>query len=223
MSDRRVLAIVAAHDEEQTVGPTVRALGRVPEVDAVMVVDDGSSDGTAERAVAAGATVLRIPRRLGKGRAMEAALSRCLPAAIYVFADADLADSAAGIHPVVGAVLAGEADLAIAVLPAQGGGFGIVKGLARRAIEWATGFAPREPLSGQRAITAELLASCRPLAGGFGVETAMTIDAVRAGGTIVELETDLRHRPPGRTLRGFVHRGRQGWDILRAITARARA
>ena len=43
------------------------------------------------------------------------------------------------------------------------------------------------PLSGQRALTAACLAAVRPLAGGFGMETAMTIDAVRAGFRVVEI------------------------------------
>ncbi|MEX0992019.1 MAG: glycosyltransferase family 2 protein [Actinomycetota bacterium] len=220
MSDRRALAIVPAHDEERTVGATVRALGSVPGIDTVVVVDDGSTDATADRAVAAGAVVLRSPRRLGKGRAMEAALSRCSAAQVYVFADADLAETASALAPVVAAVLERTADLCIAVLPPQGGGFGSVKRFARWAIEATSGFRAREPLSGQRAITAELLASCRPLAGGFGVEAAMTIDAVRAGGKVLELEAPLRHRSLGRTLGGFVHRGRQGWDILLAVVGR---
>jgi len=222
MSDRRVLAIVSARDEERTVGATVRALRQIPEIDAVMVVDDGSADATADRAVAAGAAVLRTPRRLGKGRAMEEALSRCLPASVYVFADGDLAETASGLQPVLDTVLRGRADLCIAVLPAQGGGFGTVKRFARWAIRTGTGFRARAPLSGQRAITHELLMSCRPLASGFGVETAMTIDAVRAGGTVLEIDALLRHRPPGRTLRGFLHRGRQGWDILRALLTKGR-
>ena len=44
----------------------------------------------------------------------------------------------------------------------------------------------------------------RPLAGGFGVETAMTIDAVRAGVRVVEIPIEgLEHRPTYRTARGF--------------------
>jgi hypothetical protein len=78
------------------------------------------------------------------------------------------------------------------------------------------------PLSGQRAITTSCLAAVRPLAGGFGVETAMTIDAVRAGFRLVEIPVPgLTHRATGRTLRGFAHRGRQGLHIARAAALRA--
>jgi hypothetical protein len=61
----------------------------------------------------------------------------------------------------------------------------------------------------------------RPFAGGFGVETAMTIDAVRKGLRVVEIPIDgLEHRPTYRTPGGFVHRGRQGWDIAKAVLPR---
>ena len=67
----------------------------------------------------------------------------------------------------------------------------------------------------------EAMEAVRPLAGGFGVETAMTIDAVRAGVRVVEIPIDgLEHRPTYRTPRGFLHRGRQGWDIARAVLPR---
>ena len=50
----------------------------------------------------------------------------------------------------------------------------------------------------------------------------MTIDAVRAGFRVVEIPVPgLTHRATGRTLRGFVHRGRQGLQIARASAARA--
>jgi hypothetical protein len=52
------------------------------------------------------------------------------------------------------------------------------------------------------------------------METRMTIDAVRAGFTVREIELDLEHRATGRTLGGFAHRARQLVDIARAWWAR---
>jgi hypothetical protein len=84
-----------------------------------------------------------------------------------------------------------------------------------------SGFEAQQPLSGQRAITADCLAAVRPLAGGFGVETAMTIDAVRGGFRVLEVPVPgLTHRVTGRTLKGFGHRGRQGAEIARVVLAR---
>ena len=223
MARSRVVALVPAHDEADRVGDTVMALAMLAGLDEVVVVDDGSTDGTASIALASGATVLRVPGRAGKGRAVEGALRRLPPASAWLLADADLGSSAKGLARLVETVLGGEADLAIAAFPPQpAAGLGTVKRYSARAIRMLSGFEAFEPLSGQRAITAACLEACRPLAPGFGLETAMTIDAVRAGFRVREVTVDgLTHRPTGRRLRGFAHRGRQGVDILRASAARA--
>lgn len=222
MTPPRVVALVPAHDEGDRVADTVRALRSMDAVAEVVVVDDGSGDGTASAALAAGAAVLQTARRRGKGRALEGALRRLPPADVWLLADADLGASATGLGAVLEEVLSGRADVAVAVLPpASGGGFGLVKRASARAIRSLSGFEAREPLSGQRAVRAEVMDACRPLAAGFGVETAFTIDAVRRGFRVIEVPTDLEHRPTGRAPRGFVHRGRQGLDILLAVVPRA--
>jgi glycosyltransferase involved in cell wall biosynthesis len=212
--------LIAAHDEADRVGATVAALE--PLVDEVVVVDDGSEDDTASAALVAGATVLRASRRRGKGLALEEALDRLDDADLWLFADADLGASAGRLAPLLEAVRDGRADIAVAAFPTlSGGGFGIVKRTAGRLIHGLSGFEAREPLSGQRALTEAALARVRPLAGRFGVETAMTIDAVRAGLKVIEIPIDgLTHRPTGRGPRGFAHRARQGVDILWAAGLR---
>ena len=77
-------------------------------------------------------------------------------------------------------------------------------------------------MSGQRGLSAAARATLFPVAAGFGVETRMTIDAARAGLDIQEVELDLSHRPTGRDLLGFVHRGRQLADLLLAVRAAGR-
>jgi glycosyltransferase involved in cell wall biosynthesis len=219
MSDRTV-AVVPARDEADRVGETVRALRQL--VDEVVVVDDGSRDPTTSVALAAGATVLRIRGHAGKGGAVEGAIARIEPADVWLIADGDLGRSATALDALIGAVRDGHADIAVAVLgPQPGGGLGIVRTLSAWAIRTLAGRAMRAPLSGQRAISATALDRVRPLAGGFGLETAMTIDALRRGLRVEEIDVPgLSHRPTGRSLRGFWHRGRQGWDILRALPAR---
>jgi hypothetical protein len=217
------VALGAARAEADRIGETVIALRALEPVTEVVVVDDGSRDETAPRSLAAGATVLRLDRARGKGRALEGALTRLRDRAadVWLLADGDLSATAASLDAVLAPVMAGEADLAIATFPpGQGGGFGLVKRAARHAIRLGSGLDVREPLSGQRALTAEALDAVRPLARGFGVETAMTIDAVRAGLRVLEVPAELGHRPTHRDVRGFAHRGRQGWDILRAAFPR---
>ncbi|MEX2275405.1 MAG: glycosyltransferase [Actinomycetota bacterium] len=217
---RRVVALVAARNEADAIGSTVRSLHAVAGVTEVVVVDDASDDATAAEAAAAGARVLRSDRHRGKGGALEGALSRLRAADVWLLADGDLGTSATAIGAVLRPVLGDEADLAIGVLPSQGGGLGVVKWLSGFAIARSCGFRSRAPLSGQRAITGLTLSRVRPLANGFGVEAAMTIDAVRSGARVLEVAADLRHRTTGRDLAGFAHRGRQGLDIFRVVFAR---
>ncbi|HJS27708.1 MAG TPA: glycosyltransferase [Actinomycetota bacterium] len=216
----RLVALVAARDEERRIGPCVSAIRGF--ATQVVVVDDASTDATSGEARAAGATVLRVDRRRGKGGALEGALDRVGPADLWLLADGDLGETASGLESLVRVVEVGEADIAIAAFaPARAGGFGLVKGAAAHAIRVQCGFRATEPLSGQRALTARAMDAIRPLAPGFGVETAMTIDAVRAGLRVVEVPIDgLDHRPTYRDAPGFTHRARQGWDIARAVWPR---
>ena len=90
---RRFSVVVPAYDEAPRIGETVRTLRAVlDDLDLeVVVVDDGSSDGTAEIAEAAGAdVVLRLPRNTGKGAAVRAGFAAASGAAI-AYTDADLA------------------------------------------------------------------------------------------------------------------------------------
>ena len=88
------------------------------------------------------------------------------------------------------------------------------------AIRRLCGFETQAPISGQRALRAESCARCLPFAAGFGMEIGMTVDAVRAGYRLGEYELDLEHRATGRSLAGFLHRGRQLRDFARAYAER---
>lgn len=216
-----VVAIVPAKDRADTVGATVEALAALAEVDRVLVVDDGSADATAEVARAAGATVLRLPANRGKAGAVAAGVAAAPDATTYLLIDADVGATASAARDLLLPVLAGEADMTIGVLPPAGakGGFGTIRRLSAAGIRRASGFTAEAPLSGQRAVRGELLRSLA-LAPRFGLETAMTIDAVRAGARVVEVPVAMDHRHTGRRLSGFRHRGRQGLDIVRALWPR---
>jgi hypothetical protein len=217
-----VVALVPAKDRADSVGATVLALLSVPAVDQVLVIDDGSSDGTVDVALAAGARVLRLPANVGKGGAVRAGVEATPHASVYLLIDADVgATASAGAEVLLPPVLDGAADMTVGVLPsAEGrGGLGKVRDLARAGIRRACGFEARAPLSGQRAIGAPLLRSL-DLASRFGLETALTIDVVRRGGSVVEVDVAMDHHHTGRSVRGFWHRGRQGADVVRALWPR---
>ncbi len=204
---RALTILVAARDEEERIASTVEALrAQFPGVE-VVVADDGSRDRTAARAEAAGATVLRLPRR-GKGQALSAAERAAAPGALLLL-DADVRGD---VRSLAGGRAGG---LRVAVFTRRaGGGLGVAKEAARALIRLRAGIETAEPLSGQRFLDERARAAVFPLAPGFGAETRMTIDAVRAGIGFEEVELDLEHRATGRDLRGFVHRGRQLVDLV---------
>ena len=213
-------AIVAARNEADRIGATVDALrGALPEA-RIWVADDASEDGTAEAALAAGAEVVSRGRPHGKGAnvsaAAEAALSVSDPPRLVLLCDGDLGATAARLAPLVRAVDRGECDLAVAAFSRRaGGGFGLALGFARWAIRRRCGLETGAPISGQRAMRAEVLRAVLPFAPAYGMEIGMTVDAVRAGYGLKEYELDLEHRATGKSLAGFAHRARQLRDFAR--------
>ena len=228
--------MIPAKNEEQRIAATVTAVRGLPHVATVIVVDDGSSDRTGEYAGGAGAIVVRHQRNRGKSAALESGVNalgvieqrdKRPEADILLLLDADLGKTAANAAPLIEPVVTGAADLTIGVLPQQttedgspAGGMGLVVNTARRGIEDLCGFTARAPLSGQRCLTRRAFELASPLAAGWGVETGMTIDIVRAGLTVTEIDVDLGHRVTTNDLAGQLHRARQLADVTRALTAR---
>jgi glycosyltransferase involved in cell wall biosynthesis len=222
-----VAVIVAARNEADRVGETVRALREVFPGARVWVADDASEDGTAEVAMLAGAEVVRRGRPHGKGgnvtAAAEAALSVQPAPRIVLLCDGDLGASAAQLIPLVTGVERGECDLAVAAFSRRvGGGFGLALRFAHWAIRRLCGLETEAPISGQRALRTDALRAALPFAKGYGMEIGMTVDVVRAGYRLCEYQLDLEHRATGRDIRGFLHRGGQLRDFALVFFARWR-
>lgn len=227
--------VIPAKDEAERIAETVASASTIDGVDLVVVVDDGSSDTTQHVARDAGATVVRHPRNRGKAAAMAtgAAVVAARDAGaggdagagphVLLFVDADLGATAVRTATLVPPVLAGSADMTIAVLPKQqspGGGRGLVVGLSRRGIVAATGWTPTQPLSGMRCLSRAAFDAAQPLARGWGVETALTIDLLRQGFSVAEVDCELHHRVTGTDLRAQLHRARQFRDVALALACR---
>lgn len=225
------IVIVSAYQEADRLGSTLAALAHAFPGARVVVADDGSRDGTDQVALGAGVELVRTARTIGKGGAMTQAAERVMDAGarVYVLCDGDLGETARELTPLAYAVAAGHCDLAIAVFARRvGGGFGAALGFSRWATRRLAGLELSAPISGQRALRGDVLRAVTPFAPRFGMETAMNVDAARAGFRVCEVELDLAHRATGRTLGGFVHRIRQLADFLlvyldRRRTGRARA
>ena len=229
-----VAAVIPAKDEADRIAATVRAVRDIPGVDLVLVVDDGSTDRTAELAAEAGAEVVRHARNRGKAAAMttgaafvarhESAGGTCPGGSRpLLFVDADLEESAANVGVLVPPVVQGRTDMTIATLPPQrtpGGGFGFVVRLARKGIAHLTGFTAVQPLSGMRCISRQAFEAATPLARGWGVEVGLTVDVLLAGLRVEEVPCELHHRVSGSSWRGQLHRARQYRDVALALARR---
>lgn len=115
--DAPVVAFLPAHDEQDTVGDVVarlpaRVAGRRVQV---VVVDDGSTDGTAERAEQAGARVVRVSPNRGLGAAVRRGLAECvaLRPACVVYLDADGEYAPEDLPALASPVLDGSADYVV--------------------------------------------------------------------------------------------------------------
>jgi hypothetical protein len=229
-------AVIPAKDEADRIAATVRAVRGIPGVDLVVVVDDGSTDRTAEVAREAGAEVVRHGRNRGKAAAMttgadyvsrqegiEGRVGGAEDRRPLLFVDGDLEASAANVGVLLPPVLEGRADMTIATLPPQktaGGGRGFVVRLARKGIEDLTGFTAQQPLSGMRCISRPAFDAASPLARGWGVEVGLTVDVLMAGLQVEEVPCELHHRVTGADWRGQVHRAKQYRDVALALARR---
>lgn len=218
---RRVSALIPAYNEGERIEGTVRALREIGPDWEIIVIDDGSGDDTSVRAESAGASILRLEHNRGKGGALEAGLEKA-GGDILLLLDADLGATAREAGRLLEPVAKGEADMTVATFPKipGSGGFGLVKGLARWGLS-RYGGSFEAPLSGQRALVREVLERAVPLGRGFGIEVGLSIEALKRGYRILEVETRMGHRATGRDLAGFLHRAQQFWDVGRVFLAKA--
>lgn len=210
--------IIPAYDEAERIATTVAAV-RSAVAGRVIVVDDGSRDGTADTARGAGANVVYVqPRNLGKGAALNTGLALST-APVLLLIDADLGETAACLAPLVEAIITGRADLCVAAFPRTGrkSGVGFVQWLARTGIARKTGRVLRSPVSGQRCVRREWVERSCGFEEGWGAEVALTLAVLRGGGRVEEVELPLSHRKTGRDLAGWLHRARQARDVWRIL------
>jgi glucosyl-3-phosphoglycerate synthase len=233
---RTVSVCIPARDEGSTVGSVVRAVvqpflasaGGNGLVDEVLVLNDGSTDDTAEQAVAAGARVVASQGSDGgKGQAMAAALEAA-DGDLIVFLDADVANTTpAFVTGMLGPLLLHE-DIALVkgfyTRPLHGeptGGGRVTELVARPVLEllFPELSEIRQPLAGETAAHRWVFEKVG-FADGYGVEIALLIDVATHLGPGVLAQVDLGER---------IHRNRplhelrpQAVDVLRAALDRIR-
>lgn len=200
--DQIVRVVLPCLDEEEAIGPLVEEILAVG-VDEVIVVDNGSTDRTAQVARTAGARVVAEPRR-GYGRACAAGIAALPPDTdIVCFLDGDGSDVPAFIPEVVGAIARGRADFAMgsrltgrreagSMTPQQ-----LVAGrIAGVLIRWVYGvtFTDMSPF---RALRPQRLAELGMTDETYGWNLEMQMRVAARGLRIVEPPVDHRRRRGG--------------------------
>lgn len=226
----RLLVIMPAWNEAASVGNTVAEVIRaVPNCD-VLVVDDGSTDKTADLAEAAGATVLRLPFNLGVGGAMRAGYKYAhrwkYAKAIQVDADGqhdpkDLINVVKGLS---------DADISIGARFADKGNYE-VRGPRKWAmvfLGWAISRIAKTRLtdvtSGFRAANARAIAQyCEHYPAEYLGDTIDSlVVAVRSGLTVTQVPVEMRPRQGGQPshnpAKAALYLGRSGFALLIAMT-----
>ena len=217
----RVSVLIPAWNEADRIDQTILAVRTLPNIHDIIVIDDGSTDETYRVSMEAGARVIRHRTNHGKGAALYSGILATTNSEVVVFLDADMGETAVEIEKLIKPIVENRCDMTIGRLPRpMRGGFGLVKGFARRGIRYLGGIDVEAPLSGQRACNRRALDAIGSLGHGYGVEVAMTIDAARGGMRLLEVEVDMKNREYGRDLRGFLHRGRQLMQIARVLLNR---
>jgi dolichol-phosphate mannosyltransferase len=211
-----VWVILPTYDEAENIGPISAAiLDALPAV-TLLVVDDGSPDGTGQLADALAAADSRIKVRhraakQGLGRAYLDGFGRALAggAAVVVQMDADFSHDPAVLPALIAPILANEADLVIGSRYTPGGGV-VDWGLGRRLISRGGSLfartvlhlGPKDLTGGFKAWRAETLAAV-PFdgvhAGGYVFQIEMTFRASRAGARVTEIPIVFRDRRVGQS------------------------
>jgi glycosyltransferase involved in cell wall biosynthesis len=221
---KRVFALVPAYNEEERIGKTLESLQKI--VDSVIVVDDGSIDETTKVAESFGVKVIRNPINSGKGRALRLAIEELWKLDIkdddiVLFIDADTQETASYAEVLLKKLEeSGRGFYTVAVFPPpkKKGGFGFVKGISKNFIFNKFGVELKAPISGQRAVFfGDLEKAIKAFDYGFGLEVAFHYLMLKNNIKPVEVPVEMTHRETGRSIKDFMHRGKQFISILKVI------
>lgn len=187
----RVAAVIPAFNEADAIGKVVTGIRGI--VDAVFVVDDGSTDATGDRAADAGAVVLRHDQNSGKGHAVRTGLRRVMdePFTHVLLLDGDmqhLPQEAARLIETAAAsgadVVLGERVFVREEMPASRYH---ANRLGSRVLSWFMGVRLRDTQCGFRIFRVDALRPLRLTASGYEIETEMLVKITRRGGRLASV------------------------------------
>jgi glycosyltransferase involved in cell wall biosynthesis len=204
-----ITALLPAYNEEVSIGSVVLRTRQY--ADRVVVIDDGSSDRTAEVALLAGAEVLRHEKNQGKGVALKTGFSSLNGAAVIVTIDTDGQHDPSDIPRLVEPILRGEADMVNGSRYLNGNkkDTPLYRRLGQVVLDTATnldsGLAVTDSQSGFRAFTGAAKGVFRFRQNGLAIESEMLADAAAAGLRIKEVEIGVRYDVDGSSEHPVAH------------------
>jgi len=197
----RIAVLIPCYNEAPTIDKVVRDFRReLPEA-AIYVFDNNSTDGTAEIAEAAGATVVH-EKKQGKGHVVEAMLAQ-VDADYYIMADGDDTYPADRVGELLAPVLNDEADLVVGARQAelQGGAYRRFHVFGNWLVKTMLNLIFRSRLhdimSGYRAFNRDVALGLPIMAYGFDIETEMTVQCLYRKWVIREVSVPYYARPEG--------------------------
>jgi len=216
---QKITVILPAYNEEVAIGSIVLLTRKY--ADSVIVVDDGSSDRTADVARKAGAEVIVHEVNKGKGRALKTGFTAAvaLGADIIVTMDSDGQHNPADIPKLVEPILKGEADMVNGsrYLNGLGKNTPAYRRVGQTILDEVTnlnsGLHITDSQSGFRAFAASTKDIFRFTAKGMAIESEMLADAGRHGLRITEVEISVRYDVDGSTENPIKH----GFGVLMMV------
>ncbi|MEE9340067.1 MAG: glycosyltransferase family 2 protein [Thermoplasmata archaeon] len=216
----RVMVAIPAYNEETAIGSVV--LKALKHADEVVVVDDGSSDRTAEIARLAGAHVIRHARNVGKGMAIRSAFlhARDRMPDVLVLLDGDNQHDPDEIPTLVKPVLDSDCDVSLGVRWGKTAGMPLYRRAGKRTLDYATSVCVKNGMvtdsqCGFRAFSRKAYAELEPEVPGIGTESQMLAEAQQNGLVISETNVNCRYDVDGSTLKP----GRHGMSVLGTIVS----
>lgn len=218
----KILVAIPAYNEGDIIGKTIEGLESLNIIDKIVIINDGSTDNTAEIVKSfSNVELINFETNKGKGAGLKEVFNK-YDYDIICLLDADIGITSIEAEKLINPVLDNKVDFTVARFPVREKagkrkGMGLVKNLAKKGIKFYTKVEMDNSLSGQRAYKKEIIDSMKYIPNNYGIEVAMTIQAIKNGYNFENIEVNMSHRYSDHSFKGYIHRGKQFLNILKTL------